>query len=79
LSVERGDRNNPGTPRVTRLAKPVTTTTGPAWFQAMDRNADGDLSRGEFLGTQQQFLHLDHNRDSFIDAAEAATASAGAP
>ncbi len=45
----------------------------------MDRNADGDLSLAEFLGTAEQFRHLDSNRDGFIDPDEAAAASTGSP
>lgn len=46
--------------------------TGPAWFQKMDRNRDGDLSWREFLGTREAFDKLDRNRDGLIDAEEAA-------
>jgi hypothetical protein len=37
----------------------------------MDRNGDGDIGRGEFLGTPEQFERLDVNSDSFVDASEA--------
>ena len=43
----------------------------------MDRNRDGDVSGSEFLGTAQQFRHLDTTADGFLDAAEATNASAG--
>jgi hypothetical protein len=43
----------------------------------MDRNGDGDLSAAEFLGSAEQFRHLDTNADTFIDPAEASAASAG--
>ncbi len=43
----------------------------PTWFEAMDRNGDGDISRREFPGDQKQFQQLDENGDGFITAAEA--------
>ncbi|HEY2761183.1 MAG TPA: hypothetical protein VGI75_10575 [Pirellulales bacterium] len=48
----------------------------PDWFTKMDRNGDGDLIPGEFLGTQAQFDKLDINHDGLIDSTEAAAASA---
>jgi Ca2+-binding EF-hand superfamily protein len=47
---------------------------GPVWFQRMDRNGDGDVSRTEFIGTPAQFEALDANQDALIDAPEAAVA-----
>jgi Ca2+-binding EF-hand superfamily protein len=47
---------------------------GPAWFQKMDRNRDGDLSPREFLGTAEQFKRLDADDDGLIDPREAAQA-----
>ncbi len=44
----------------------------PAWFVRMDRNKDGDLSRREFLGGQQQFEVLDADGDQLISGFEAA-------
>jgi Ca2+-binding EF-hand superfamily protein len=44
---------------------------GPAWFQAMDRNGDGDVSRREFTGPPEVFDKLDLNKDGLIDAEEA--------
>ena len=43
----------------------------PAWFSSMDRNGDGDLSRGEFLGTAAQFNRFDADGDGLIGIAEA--------
>ncbi len=44
----------------------------PAWFLAMDRNGDGDLSRGEFTGSAEVFNRLDTDRDGLVSPAEAA-------
>lgn len=43
----------------------------PEWFARMDRNQDGDLTRGEFPGTDEQFRSLDADDDELISAAEA--------
>jgi Ca2+-binding EF-hand superfamily protein len=44
---------------------------GPAWFVAMDRNNDGDVSRREFLGDEAAFRKLDTDGDGLISRAEA--------
>src|SRR5262249_20254434 len=44
---------------------------GPLWFQKMDRNRDGDVSRKEFLGTDEQFKEIDTDGDGLISVAEA--------
>jgi Ca2+-binding EF-hand superfamily protein len=44
---------------------------GPAWFQAMDRNNDGDLSWEEFQASRQDFDHIDGDEDDLIDPNEA--------
>lgn len=44
---------------------------GPPWFAAMDRNADGDLDRREFLGTAEQFAKLDGDADGLLSPGEA--------
>lgn len=44
---------------------------GPEWFTRMDRNDDGDLSRKEFPGTDQQFAELDKDGDGLISGDEA--------
>jgi Ca2+-binding EF-hand superfamily protein len=49
---------------------------GPDWFQKMDRNVDGDVSRREFLGPRDQFDRLDRDKDGLIDADEALAAGA---
>ncbi|MBA3313730.1 MAG: EF-hand domain-containing protein [Planctomycetota bacterium] len=47
---------------------------GPKWFAAMDRNADGDLSMREFLGTIELFKRLDVDEDGLISPSEAKSA-----
>jgi Ca2+-binding EF-hand superfamily protein len=44
---------------------------GPAWFQAMDRNNDGDISWEEFHGSRQDFEFIDADQDGLIDPQEA--------
>jgi hypothetical protein len=46
---------------------------GPVWFRKMDRNADGDISRIEFLGTRAEFDSIDTDRDELISLQEAET------
>ena len=42
----------------------------PLWFQRMDANQDGFVSRVEFLGESVQFDQLDTNGDQFISSDE---------
>jgi Ca2+-binding EF-hand superfamily protein len=44
---------------------------GPVWFRKMDRNADGDVSRAEFVGTRAEFDAMDTDRDGLISVREA--------
>jgi Ca2+-binding EF-hand superfamily protein len=47
---------------------------GPAWFQAMDKNGDGDVSRLEFTGPGDVFDKLDSDRDGLLTPQEAGKA-----
>jgi len=49
--------------------------SGPVWFQKMDRNRDGDVSRREFLGRLADFDRIDANGDGLIESQEAQAAS----
>lgn len=72
LSFERAAPPLPALARVMRRASGDAPLQGPVWFQRMDRNQDGDVSREEFLGTPAQFQQLDANGDGLLDAGEAA-------
>jgi Ca2+-binding EF-hand superfamily protein len=47
---------------------------GPLWFRKMDRNRDGDVSRREFLGSDEDFARIDTDGDGLISAEEAEAA-----
>jgi len=46
-------------------------TSGPFWFQRMDRNRDGDVSQREFLGSPATFKRLDVDGDGLLTGDEA--------
>jgi Ca2+-binding EF-hand superfamily protein len=64
----RSPEGDPGSGSVIRAANRLR---GPLWFRKMDRNADGDVSRQEFLGTPEQFKLIDKDGDGLIDLQEA--------
>jgi Ca2+-binding EF-hand superfamily protein len=51
--------------------RPAERSVGPLWFRKMDRNRDGDVSRKEFLGTDEQFRTIDTDGDGLISVDEA--------
>ncbi|MEQ9066321.1 MAG: hypothetical protein RLO18_06330, partial [Gimesia chilikensis] len=48
-----------------------TTTSDVEWFNLMDHNRDGDVSRREFTGPPAAFDRLDQDHDSLISPLEA--------
>jgi Ca2+-binding EF-hand superfamily protein len=50
---------------------PPRRTAGPLWFRKMDRNRDGDVSRREFLGSDEEFRRIDTDGDGLISVEEA--------
>jgi Ca2+-binding EF-hand superfamily protein len=73
-----GGRLAGAVPRSTAASRAEGVEAGPEWFQKMDRNRDGDVSRREFLGPREQFERLDRDKDGLIDPDEARAASSGA-
>jgi Ca2+-binding EF-hand superfamily protein len=82
MTVQRGPAGNVGGFGVRRVVfaangarfgnRPVPQpTAGPLWFRKMDRNRDGDVSRREFLGTDEEFRRIDTDGDGLISAEEA--------
>lgn len=73
ITLKRGQPSNPGQVNLASMGQEpeLGKGTGPAWFQRMDVNGDGDVSRREFLGTRTDFDRIDRNHDGLIDAQEA--------
>lgn len=67
--------SRPSTPPIAGTASPAADSMSPLWFRKMDRNADGDVSRREFLGAPAQFQTLDSDGNELIDSIEAAAAA----
>jgi hypothetical protein len=49
----------------------ANTAEAPAWFVSADFNADGDISRREFVGSFERFAAVDANQDGYISRDEA--------
>jgi Ca2+-binding EF-hand superfamily protein len=71
LPVLTGAGGASAAPRSMVAARYAGLAAGPEWFEKMDRNHDGDVSRREFLGPRDQFDRLDRDKDGLIDADEA--------
>jgi Ca2+-binding EF-hand superfamily protein len=68
LAAPQQVRRSDGTLAETAAPRPAV---GPTWFQRMDRNRDGDVSRREFLGSAADFRRFDRDEDGLIDVREA--------
>ena len=66
----------PDTPAAAAAAR--GPQAGPVWFRKLDRNADGDVSRAEFVGTRAEFDAIDADRDALISVREAEAFDAAA-
>jgi Ca2+-binding EF-hand superfamily protein len=73
VAFMRGGGDGDGFYSPPRSAPFIANREAPAWFWSADFNADGDLSRREFLGDAARFQELDGDGDGFIDAGEAAS------
>jgi Ca2+-binding EF-hand superfamily protein len=51
--------------------RPTVPAKGPLWFRKMDRNRDGDVSRKEWLGSEEEFRAIDTDGDGLISLEEA--------
>lgn len=56
---------------LTSTATASSSEIAPRWFLRMDKNGDGEVSPGEFLGPKRDFTKWDVNADGVLDAAEA--------
>jgi len=60
--------------RDTAKAESNSAVAAPVWFQKMDRNGDGDVSRREFLGAAEVFRTIDVDGDELISPLESEAA-----
>jgi len=68
--LAQGKANLRPAQKASRTAERVQAR-GPAWFQKMDRNGDGQVSRREFLGPERLFDQLDADGDGLLGPDEA--------
>ncbi|QDU63219.1 transaldolase/EF-hand domain-containing protein [Planctomycetes bacterium Pan216] len=61
------------------MSRPQSAASGPTWFRKMDRNGDGDVSRREFLGGEEDFRRLDRDGDNLLNGEEATAEPDAAP
>jgi Ca2+-binding EF-hand superfamily protein len=68
---EPGQFRNLGSEYETASPTSRRKTAGPVWFRRMDVNGDGDVSRREWLGTEEEFRRIDLDGDGLISLEEA--------
>lgn len=80
IEIQRGGVSLFGRVARTTAEIPIAAlkeSSGPIWFQRMDRNGDGDLSWDEFLGPRDTFHQMDLDQDGLIDEQEATAFKSG--
>jgi Ca2+-binding EF-hand superfamily protein len=74
LRIQVGRDDSPNATAQTQGSIPTVRRVplvGPVWFQKMDTNRDGDISRREWLGTSEDFDRIDTDKDGLISLEEA--------